>query len=113
MTRLMLQAMLQPTGATVEGVGDGSAAVATFERDPPDIVLMDIRLRGIDGVEASRRIRALGGRTPIIALTGYTHPRDDACFRAAGLDGCLAKPLRLDALYAALGAFLAADGAAA
>ena len=62
----------------------------------PDLILMDIQLPGIDGYEATRRIRADAGAAtvPIIAVTSYALTGDEAQTRAAGCDGYVAKPFR-------------------
>jgi signal transduction histidine kinase/ActR/RegA family two-component response regulator len=83
---------------------DGEAAVAVVARDPVDIVLMDCQLPGIDGLEATRRIRhnRPAQRLPIVALTANasTHVRE-ACL-AAGMDDFLSKPVRFELLTAML-----------
>ena len=73
---------------------DGLEGVATAEREQPDLILMDIQLPGIDGYEATRRIRAIPAlaQVPIIAVTSYALSGDEAKTRAAGCDGYVAKP---------------------
>ena len=96
-------------GHRVQLVGDGAAAVnavseAHASGAPFDLVLMDVQLPGVDGLEATRRIRALGeaGRVRIVALTAnaFAEDRDEA--EAAGMDGFLTKPLDPLKLKAAL-----------
>jgi len=68
-------------------------------------VLMDVTLPGIDGLEATRRIRALEGRhaaTPIVGISGRTEAGDEDAARAAGMNAYLRKPLSPSALSAAL-----------
>ena len=72
-----------------------------------DALLMDVTLPGIDGLDATRRIRALAGpagRTPIIGVSGRTEAGDEDAARAAGMDAYLRKPLSPSALSAALAA---------
>jgi CheY-like chemotaxis protein len=72
-----------------------------------DVVLMDVTLPDIDGVEATRRIRALAGaagRTPVIGVSGRSNAADEAAGRAAGMDGYLTKPLSPSALTRVLAA---------
>ena len=85
--RVVLNAVLRELGHRVSFVGTGEAAVETVARNEHDAVLMDVALPGIDGIEATRRIRALpppAGRIPIIGVSGRTEPRDDAAAQAAG-----------------------------
>jgi CheY-like chemotaxis protein len=93
--RIVHSAVLRELGHTVSFVGSGEAAVATVAGNEHDVVLMDIALSGIDGIEATRRIRALGppaGRIPIIGVSGRTEPRDAAAAMAAGMNAYLRKP---------------------
>jgi CheY-like chemotaxis protein len=93
-------------------VQNGAGAVDTWlaarsAGTPYDRVLMDLHMPGMDGLEATRRIRAIeaeheAARTPIIALTANASAEDrDACL-AAGMDGFVVKPLDRDRLAAAL-----------
>jgi DNA-binding NarL/FixJ family response regulator len=74
---------------------DGLETVQACRSLEPDVVLMDVRMPGIDGIEATRRIRALpapAGRIPIIGVSGRTEPRDAAAAMAAGMNAYLRKP---------------------
>ena len=93
--RIVHSAVLRELGHTVSFVGSGEAAVETAARNEHDVVLMDVALPDIDGIEATRRIRALAqpaGRIPIIGVSGRTEPRDAAAAKAAGMDAYLRKP---------------------
>jgi CheY-like chemotaxis protein len=98
---LLVQAMLARLGHAPTVVGNGIAAVTAVATAhamgaPYDLVLMDLHLPGVDGIEATRRIRALGkdgGNVPVVALTANAFPEDkDAC-RDAGMDGFVVKPV--------------------
>ncbi|MEM6944584.1 MAG: response regulator, partial [Pseudomonadota bacterium] len=102
MNRALLQAMLAPTGASLAVAVDGKEAIEAVVARPADLVLMDIQLPVMDGLEATRRIRAAGRRLPIIALTANARETDRATYLAAGMDGYLAKPIRVDDLYSVL-----------
>jgi len=93
--RIVHSAVLRELGHAVSFVGSGEAALETVAGNEHDVVLMDIALSGIDGIEATRRIRALpppAGRIPIIGVSGRTDPRDAAAAMAAGMNAYLRKP---------------------
>jgi len=92
----------------------GEAGLARIDASV-DIVLMDLNMPGIDGLETTRRLRAQGWRTPILALTAAALASDRAACMEAGMNGFLAKPLGIDALARALNAaaLTAADQPAA
>jgi two-component system, sensor histidine kinase len=86
-------------------VADGVEAVETVAESNYDVVLMDVRMPEMDGLAATRAIRAQGGRfetLPIVALTANAFAEDVKICREAGMSDFLAKPLRKPALVAAL-----------
>jgi len=86
-------------------VESGAEAIAAVAAKDFDVVLMDVRMPEMDGLEATRRIRALDGpraRVPILALTAQAFTDQIAQCRAAGMDGHLVKPFDADALLAAV-----------
>jgi CheY-like chemotaxis protein len=94
--RMIATKMLEGLGARVETAEDGERGVGAVGRQAFDLILMDIQMPGIDGMEATRQIRALPGPvagTPIIALTANVlrHQRD--LYLAAGMDGVIGKPI--------------------
>jgi CheY-like chemotaxis protein len=97
--------MMGKAGATVEVHGDGLSAVdAVDAQRSPDVILMDLQLPGIDGIEATRRIRAKGCRSRIVALTAAALGADREQARAAGCDGFALKPIsRSDLVQACRG----------
>jgi PAS domain S-box-containing protein len=105
-TRQVLKFMLEIEGAQVEAVESGAEAVARAETFRPQIVLCDIGLPDIDGLEVARRMRgrAWFGETRLIALTGYGQPEDIRYALDAGFEAHLTKPINLDQLLALLGA---------
>jgi CheY-like chemotaxis protein len=103
--RVILNTILTELGHRADFVGSGEAAVEAVKAGGHDVVLMDITLSGIDGLEAARRIRALGGepgRVPIVGVSGRTSAEGERAARAAGMDGYLTKPLSPSALAKAL-----------
>ena len=105
-TRQVLKFMLEIEGAQVEAVESGAEAVARAETFRPQIVLCDIGLPDIDGLEVARRMRGRSwfGDTRLIALTGYGQPDDIRHALDAGFEAHLTKPINLDQLLALLGA---------
>jgi CheY-like chemotaxis protein/nitrogen-specific signal transduction histidine kinase len=103
--RIVLNTIVTELGHRADFVGTGEAAVDTVAGGNYDAVLMDVTLPGIDGFEATRRIRALprpAGAVRIVGISGRANTADEAAGRAAGMDAYLAKPLTPSALAAAL-----------
>lgn len=105
--------MLEKRGHRVSIVGDGEAALARLAAEPFDLVLMDIHMPGLDGIAACERLRAEEARgerprLPVLALTASVSIEERALCRAAGMDGLVAKPVRADALLAAMAQAIAA-----
>ena len=103
----VLRALLQPMGLEPTIVENGARAVEAWQKQRFDIVLMDVQMPVLDGLEATREIRRreleLGlAATPIIALTSNVlRHQVEACFEA-GMDGHLAKPIQIEKLFATL-----------
>lgn len=104
--------MLARLGHTAAVATDGAAAVVAQRDHGYDLVLMDIQMPGLDGVEATRRIRALQGiRQPrIVALTANAAQADRRAYLEAGMDDHLAKPFELHDLDAVIARATAAAG---
>jgi CheY-like chemotaxis protein len=90
--------MLKRLGCSVAAVGDGAAAIEQVGLERFDLVLMDLRMPGMDGLDTARYIRAAGATMPILAVTAGAVDGERSACAAAGMDGLLVKPLRLDAL---------------
>jgi two-component system, sensor histidine kinase len=104
--RVILNTILTELGHRADFSGSGEEAVEAVKRRY-DAVLMDITLPGIDGLEAARRIRAIGGAaaaTPIVGISGRTEPGDADAARAAGMNDYLRKPVSPSTLSAAIAA---------
>ncbi|WP_342108319.1 PAS domain S-box protein [Methylobacterium sp. SI9] len=111
----LARTILERAGHAVDVVGDGVAAVAAVQARPYDLVLMDVQMPVMDGIAATRRIRALGeprGRLPIVAMTANVLPEQVAELRAAGLDDHVGKPFRAQALLAVIDRWTGAPAAA-
>ena len=103
--RLVVGKMLKAFDVETEVVTDGVRAVQAASDGDHDLVLMDVRMPGMDGLAATRAIRSRGGRfaaMPIVALTANAFPEDVKKCREAGMSDFLAKPLRKSALADAL-----------
>ena len=96
--------LLEKRGYTVAVAGDGLQALAALEKESFDLVLMDIQMPGMDGLEATAAIREMerstGSHIPIIATTAHALKGDEQRFRAAGMDAYLAKPIRSAEMFA-------------
>ncbi len=93
----------------VDIAASGEAAIRALEHGAYDIVFMDMFMPGMNGQEATQRIRALRGPArdvPIIALTAHVSPGEEANFRTAGMNGLLGKPVSLDELRDAIGRYV-------
>ncbi|MBS0360063.1 MAG: response regulator, partial [Proteobacteria bacterium] len=115
----VLAAVMESLGIDIDIVGDGKQAVDAWKVGGYDLILMDIQMPVMDGIDAAREIRRVETattrkRTPIVALTAnaLTHQVDE--YMAAGMDGHVAKPIEIAKLYEAISAALnaAATGAA-
>jgi signal transduction histidine kinase/FixJ family two-component response regulator len=105
MNRDIAGSFLRAAGHEATCVEGGAEAVAAVENGDFDAVLMDVRMPQMDGLEATRRIRALGGDrggVPIVALTAQVFIEQVVQCRAAGMDGHLLKPYDPDMLLAAI-----------
>jgi CheY-like chemotaxis protein len=108
--RVILNTILTELGHRADFVASGEEAVDAVKRGY-DVVLMDVTLPGIDGLEATRRIRALSsdvGRTPIVGISGRTEVGDEEVARAAGMNSYLRKPVSPSALSEVVAAVLPA-----
>ena len=104
LNRELAEAILELAGYEVVSAGDGEAALATARATRPDLILMDVELPRLDGLEATRRLKAdpTTRRIPVVALTAYAMAGDEERARAAGCDGYVTKPINRPALLAAV-----------
>ena len=108
--------LLEQLGYRMDVAGDGLEAIEALERQRYDLVLMDVQMPQLDGLEATRQIVARWGpdeRPRIVAMTANAMSEDRAACIAAGMDGYVAKPIRVPELIAELEATPSPDGAEA
>jgi CheY-like chemotaxis protein len=112
--RLLVTALLTKRGYTVLTAVNGREALAAVTRDVFDIVLMDVQMPEMDGLEATAAIRKLetvtGTHVPIIALTAHAMKGDREICLAAGMDEYLSKPINAEQLFALVEAMTGARG---
>jgi CheY-like chemotaxis protein/HPt (histidine-containing phosphotransfer) domain-containing protein len=108
--------LLEKQGHTVVVARNGKEAIAALQREPFDLVLMDVEMPEMDGLEATAVIRVqerqAGGHVPIIAMTAHAMQGDRERCLAAGMDGYLAKPIRAEELSQTIQDVLGAWGLA-
>ncbi|HEX5776768.1 MAG TPA: ATP-binding protein [Caulobacteraceae bacterium] len=107
--RLIATKMLENLGAVVETADNGMEGVEAVGRAAFDLIFMDVQMPVMDGVEATRRIRDMGGPmslAPIVAMTANALAHQQAAYIAAGMNGAVAKPLTPATLVAEISAVL-------
>jgi PAS domain S-box-containing protein len=103
---MIFNAYLKETGVELFWEKTGEDAVGFCKKNSVDLVLMDIKLPGIDGYEATRKIRSIGKTIPIIAQTAYAMDSDRQRSADAGCDDFISKPILKDKLYNMLSNYL-------
>ena len=108
--REILAQILEHIGVQVRQVDSGAAALEAVEQARPDLVFMDIRMPGMDGLEALRRLRLQPGpRLQPVAVSASVLAHEQQRYLQSGFDGFLDKPFRLEHLYACLEEVLGVD----
>ena len=103
--RRLCELMLRRLGYTPESAVDGQEALERQRLLDPDLILMDVQMPRLDGLEATRRIRAATGRPErpwIVAITAFSSAEEREAALRAGMNDLLAKPLKAEALMASL-----------
>ena len=100
--------LLQSAGHTVVSATDAEAGLTLARAEQPNLILMDIQLPGMDGLQATALLKgdAATGAIPVIALTALAMKGDEERIRAAGCDGYIAKPMRYEAFLSTVAAQL-------
>ncbi len=108
--REALALVLDLNGFEVATACDGREAIRTLAVAPPDAVVLDVLMPGLDGLEVCRRMRAIGDRTPVLMLTARAEVGDRVAGLEAGADDYLVKPFAREELIARLHALLRRSG---
>ena len=108
--RMVVERLIEKRGWPVLGVGDGFSALAECRNQPFGLILMDIQLPGMSGLETAERIRALPGwqTVPMLALTARAGAEDRQSCLDAGFDGYCSKPFAREQLFERIEAVLSA-----
>jgi hypothetical protein len=112
--QVVIRAMISKLGHRADLVGNGLEAVDAVRRQPYALVLMDVMMPEMDGLEATRQIRALPeplGSIPIFGLTAHAAAAEHAACLAAGMDRVITKPVTINALAEPIAEVLAAGPA--
>ena len=104
--RYLTRFLLEQRGYQVHEAHDGEEAVAAVRQNAYDLVLMDVQMPKLDGLEATRRIKAGADAPPIVALTGKDTDDDRKNILTAGCDGYIEKPIDAQVLVTQVDAFL-------
>jgi two-component system, sensor histidine kinase and response regulator len=105
--------VLEKRGYSVPVVGNGREALNALETESFDLVLMDVQMPEVDGLEATAAIRtkekSTGGHIPIIAMTAHSLVGDEQVCLAAGMGGYVSKPIRTNQLFSVIESFFATE----
>ncbi|MEU2283801.1 response regulator transcription factor [Streptomyces sp. NPDC013178] len=104
--RHALERALTLEGYQVTAVADGVEALAHAHKSPPDVLVLDVMMPGIDGLQVCRVLRAEGDRTPILMLTALVETADRIAGLDAGADDYVVKPFDVEEVFARLRALL-------
>jgi len=96
--QLVIARMLNECGYGVDIAGNGFEALEMVKKNSYDIILMDIQMPEMDGIEATKRIRTINQDTPVLAITAYALHGDREKFLSQGLDGYISKPIKVEKL---------------
>ena len=107
----LARVLLRGEGYEVRTAADAEEAIALLASFEPRLILMDLQLPGMDGLELTRRLKADPARRQVVvvALTAYAMKGDEDRARAAGCDGYISKPIDTEALPRVVAALLAGE----
>jgi two-component system, sensor histidine kinase len=108
--QMVISRILKERGYSIDTACNGLEAVHMCEKNSYDIILMDIQMPVMDGIEAAKRIREGNIHTPIIAITAYALNGDRERFLAQGMDGYVSKPIKVEELFSTIEKCLLLNG---
>jgi CheY-like chemotaxis protein len=114
LNQILTQRLLARSGYQIDIAENGIEAVEAMKGADYDVILMDVQMPQMDGIEATKQIRQLPGTkkfVPIIALTAQADVNTEGELRAAGMDDYVSKPINFDILFSKLSALAAKRGA--
>ena len=100
--RRLLKRLLEGAGAQLDVASDGLDAVKMAQSHPFDVILMDIQMPRLDGYNATRQIRGIGFKKPILALTAHASEQDLERVLEAGCNDRLVKPIEFDQIVSSI-----------
>ncbi len=96
--QLVISRMLKECDYQVDSVSNGFEAIKMVEKNNYDIILMDIQMPEMDGIETTKRIREINKKIPVLAITAYALHGDREKFLSLGMDGYISKPIKVETL---------------
>jgi len=114
LNQVLTQKLLARSGYLIDIAENGRQAIDALKSTDYDVILMDVQMPEMDGIEATKQIRLLPGEkklVPIIALTAQADVNTEEELRAAGMDDYISKPINFDILFSKLSALAAKRGA--
>jgi CheY-like chemotaxis protein len=111
--QVILQTVVESlVGVRAEVAGDGLAVLASVERERPRMILLDLMMPGLDGLQVTRHLKGdpLTATIPIVAVSAMARPDDREAALAAGCDAFVRKPFELDDLEAVIRTYLSSNG---
>ncbi len=112
LSRRVSRRILEPAGYAVIDAADGFAALERYALDRPDLVLLDVTMAGMDGLEVLQRLRELDPAARVVMATADVQASTRSLAEAAGAVGFVGKPLAADPVLRAVAAALTGEGAA-
>jgi CheY-like chemotaxis protein len=106
---LLLSETLSKTGVNIIWAKNGFEAVEKFKTNRIDLILMDIKMPGENGIEAAKEIKEINPKLPIVAQTAYAMVGEKEVILRSGIDEYLTKPIKMNNLYEVLDRYLTSE----